>query len=322
MEEVLFSDIAYHMRFGLIGLLASTGTVSNAISLSFFLRHQRETLADKHLIALNITDLLVCLLSPASVFCYTEYSKRIQLLGLEEMTERMFEVHEIFITNFALSLALLSCFFTAMLSFTRTLALTKPLYIINTKLVRLAHWINVMFSLAPYLAKFMPYYIMDRAQNEISAAVRTVEILYVVEFFYVLATVFVVGVCCAIVARALRKPPEIRTQQAGGQNRETRSRKATVMILVLSLIFSICNGVWIFAWVIIFALSSRSNRRNVDVKMGIFGLFLNVFLLTANSCLNPIVYMTRNSRLNTYTKSLFGSLKRILLRRPEQVIHH
>ena len=231
------------------------------------------------------------------------------------MTEEMFQVHEIFITDFALSLALLSCFLTSMISFTRVLALTKPLYIINTKLIRLAHLINAVFSSASYLTKFIPYYIVDGTKDEIADAVRTVKILYVVEFIYVLATVFIIAVSCVIVARALRKPPEIRTKQAEGQNRENRNRKATVMILTLSVIFSICNGVWIFAWVITFALSTRSTRSYVDVKMEIFGLFLNVFLLTGNSCLNPIVYMTRNSSMNTYTKSLFGSLKRILLRR-------
>ena len=62
MEAAIFSDTACYTRSLLIGLLATAGTFFNTISLSFFLRHQRESLADLHLIALNITDLLICML--------------------------------------------------------------------------------------------------------------------------------------------------------------------------------------------------------------------------------------------------------------------
>ena len=41
----------------------------------------------------------------------------------------------------------------------------------------------------------------------------------------------------------------------------------------------------------------------------IFGIFFYSFMITINSCANPVVYMIRNSRLNSYTKSLFSRAK-------------
>ena len=75
---LIFSDLAYYTRSGLIGIIAATGTICNGISLSFFLRNKKENLADLHLIALNITDILICILSPVNLFCLNEYIKKTQ----------------------------------------------------------------------------------------------------------------------------------------------------------------------------------------------------------------------------------------------------
>ena len=135
MEEVVFSNIAYYGRFATVAVIAIFGTACNAISLSFFLEHKKESLADKHLIFLNITDLLICILSPVALFCLSK-----------AIVEG--EIH-LLLTIFAesyVSLSLLSCFITTMLSVTRTLVLTKPLYIIKRNLVYLAHSMNTIFS--------------------------------------------------------------------------------------------------------------------------------------------------------------------------------
>ena len=238
----------------LIAILATAGTVSNAISLSFFLRHQRESLADKHLIALNITDLLICLLSPAQLFLSGNLSKEVQELERqgEDMAATYDEVHKIFMGSFYLSLSLLSCFLTTMLSVTRTLALTKPLYLIRKKYVCWAHWCNALFIQLGMSLPSINLSLFKKAAHhsgrKISRIVHTT--VFTCQYSYVLMTVLIVGISSVIVARALRKPkPEIQTQQAGGQNRENNG-KATVIILALSIIFSICNASWCLFWAI------------------------------------------------------------------------
>ena len=81
MEETVCSDIACYLKVTAVGVIGISGTIFNGISLSFFLRHQRETLADLHLIALNFTDLLICCLSPAACFCWNELAKNSKFAG-------------------------------------------------------------------------------------------------------------------------------------------------------------------------------------------------------------------------------------------------
>lgn len=49
--------------------------------------------------------------------------------------------------------------------------------------------------------------------------------------------------------------------------------------------------------------------------MQVFGIFFYGFMVTINSCLNPVVYMVRKLRLNEYTKSLFSTAKDLFSRR-------
>ena len=307
----------------LIAILATAGTVSNAISLSFFLRHQRESLADKHLIALNITDLLICLLSPAQLFLSDNLSKEVQELERqgEDMAATYDEVHKIFMGSFYLSLSLLSCFVTTMLSVTRTLALTKPLYLIKNNYVCYAHRLNALFILLGMSIPSINLSLFKKAAlhsgRKISPIVHTT--VFTCQYSYVLVTVVIVGISSVIVARALRKPPGIPTQQVGGRNREN-NRKATVIILALSIIFSICNATWCLFWAIVMGIYLSNTSDTLSVKIQIFGTFLNLFPLTINSCANPVVYLVRNSRLNTYTKSLLRRLKTVLSRKIENLL--
>ena len=313
MEEIVFSDIAYYSRFATAGVLAVVGTFSNGVSLSFFLRKQKESLADKHLIALNVTDLLICCLFSVVIFCLSEYSERQHDFfdRGEDMKNVRFEIYKAIIGDVLVTLTLLSCFITAMLSVTRTLALTKPLYTIKGRRVFIAHSTNAIFVFGLFSSKVFSIYILEKQEareaytwkNDFFVFYMS---LYAVEYSYVLTTVVIVALSSLIIVRKLREPPKILTKQAGRQNRET-SRKATLMILTLMLIFVTINGAWCVFWSICTAVY-RSSKNEDTIIMTTFSYFLNVFLITINSCANPVVYMLRNSRLNYYTKSLFTRL--------------
>ena len=327
MEEVLFSDTAYYTRFTTIGMLAATGTISNGISLSFFLKHQRESLADRHLIALNITDLLICCLTPVAIFYTSNYTQRQkEILNSGDMGPVHYEASEYVIGELYISFSLLSCFITTMLCVTRSLALSKPLYRIRNKIVYFAHSINMVFLIGLTSTKMASFNMVLKQEGTYSwtnVFFALYATMLLIQNLYVLITTGIVGVSSVLVARALRKPPEILVQQEGRQN-NVANRKATVMILTLSIIFVILNGTWCVYWVvsaIIYACTEDEVKNKADNMMvGIFGTFLNNFVMTINSCANPVVYILRNSRLNDHTKSLLKRIKRFLMLKTENTI--
>ena len=327
MEEVIFSDIAYYTRFTTIGMLAATGFISNGISLSFFLKHQRESLADRHLIALNITDLLICCLSPVAFFCTSNYTQRQkEIFYSGDMGQVHFKTSEYAITELFYSFSLLSCFTTTMLSVTRSIALSKPLYRIRNKIVFFAHSVNMVFLIGLTSTKMASFNMVLKQEGSYSwrnVFFALYSTIYLIQNLHVLITTGIVGVSSVLVARALRKPPEVLAQQDGRQN-NTTNRKATVMILTLSIIFVILNGTWCVYWVvsaIIYAYTEDEVKNMGDNMMiGIFGTYLNGFLMTINSCANPVVYILRNSRLNGHTKSLLKRLTTFLKLKTENAI--
>ena len=304
MDIEVFSDKAYYGGVITIGVLAAVGTLANGISLSFFLRYQRESLADIHLIALNITDLLICSLSPAALFCLKEIAKH------KEGDDVTYTLIDLLIFESFLSMSLLSCFITTTLSVIRALVLTRPLYIIKKKYVYLAHGINMVFSLSLITLKATPFYMSEKQDEENTWGTILFMlsfILFAIQYIYVLISVGVVGISCIIVVKALRRPRDILTQQTERLNNEN-NRKASVMILTLSVIFVVMNGTWCLFWAICTGLESpglSSAELDFVEALPIFSIFISLFLMTLNSCANPLVYMLRNSRLNKYTKSLF-----------------
>ena len=321
MDKVVSSDISYYGGLATIGAFAAVGTFFNGISLSFFLNYQRDSLANIHLIALNITDLLICSLSPAALFCLTEIAKK------KEGDDVTYKLIDLLIFESFLSMSLLSCFITTTLSVIRALVLTRPLYIIKKKYVYLAHGINMVFSLSLITSKAIPFYMSgkqdeDNTWGEILVILSF--ILFAIQYMYVLIAVGVVGISCVIVVKALGTPPEILTQQTERLNNEN-NRKATVLILTLSLIFVVMNGTWCLFWAICTGVDSPGFRHSdLDFfeSLPIFAIFISLFLMTLNSCANPLVYMLRNSRLNDYTKSLFRVLRRGLTTCGTRYIHH
>ena len=224
-------------------------------------------------------------------------------------------------------MSLLSCFITTTLSVIRTLVLTRPLYIIKKKYVYLAHGINMVFSLSLITSKAIPFYKSEKQDKDNAWGTISVIlsfILFAIQYIYILITVVVVGISCVIVVKALRRPPEILTQQTERLNNEN-NKKASVMILTLSVIFVVMNGTWCLFWAICTGTKSpgfRSADLDFVEVLPIFAIFISLFLMTLNSCANPLVYMLRNSRLNEYTKSLFRTFRRELTTCMTRYNHH
>ena len=208
-----------------------------------------------------------------------------------------------------------------MLSVSRAVVLTKPLYIIKKKYVMLSHCINAIFLLIFLGCKIATYCIDIKLSETLEAGRSPImnvifTILTLVEILYVMITVMIVGVSSVVVARSLRKPPDIPSQaQQAGRPISEANRKATVMILTLSVFFFIYNSTWCLIWAICTIIYRKQfdNLDNQNQLLVIISFFSNLFMIAINSSTNPVVYILRNSGLNQFTKTFSRGVWRFVI---------
>ena len=123
--------------------------------------------------------------------------------------------------------------------------------------------------------------------------------------------VLIVAVCSVITIRALNSST-VENIGPGDRSDSSNNRRATVMVLLLSFAFVVING----AWIIIICATQRNilislSRENNPLKAVIESFsksaianFITIVMMPANSIINPLIYITRNSLLHEYTKML------------------
>ena len=275
-------------------------------------RNQRRSVGDKLLISLNIADLMICISSLANLFCYNEYIKRAKNNGTSSIAEDAWKTFgidwQLFGMGPLLSLGLLTCFITLMLSSTRTLAVVKPFYRIKKRKILLASVIFFVFVTAFFIIKFVAMYKLGESfysapQNSTSEYFQGTPLAQ----FHVLTTtleqaltllmVFVAAILSVISITVLKS----EDNDIAGQQQIDRQRKAVIMIIILSLTSVVCNTFWITCIIYInIQFLGDTFQQNYDKSY--VSLLITLAMITLNSCVNPIVYITKNSALNTYTK--------------------
>ena len=263
------------------------------------------------MIALNITDLSVSCLSTVNLFCLNAYAQ-----GRFDYYSTYAKNWHIFCGFPLIFLALNSCFITTILSASRTLLLVKPLFIINKKAVYIAYGVCLFVNVILYALKCALYFKESIYIFEFKAAT---------EFTSVIAMVLTVAVSSIIAVKILKKPDYILTKEPAKHNKEN-SRNATIMILILSMVFVITNGIWCIFWAYLAFHRDTEDDTGEDTKdesstklTSMFGMFQSVFLIAINSAANPVVYLVKNSALNNYTKTLIRRFKAFLFSRLEAV---
>ena len=271
------------------------------------------------MIALNVTDLLICGFSLVNLIYFNDYTNIYQDLfyssvGPLDLQETKtdytsFTRHWQILVAFPLTyLGLLSCFITVMLSATRTLAIAKPLHTIRKKFVYIAFSIFTCILLMLFGTKCVGYFHLADQNNSKDRLKEAFEAIGMVEICLVTIMTMVVTISCGISVKTLKNPNEV---QSGQTLNDEKSRKAALMIITLSIIFVICNGAWCVMWFVVIAISPQNDTpTESDVWIAMIAMFLNSFLITVNSSVNPIVYILRNSALNQYTRKHFLWLRR------------
>ena len=258
------------------------------------------------MIALNVTDLLICCFSLANIFIYNHQAKELNDNLSPEIFDSINVGTQILVLYPLGYLSCLSCFITVMLSTTRALALAKPFYTLRKRYVSLAFCICAFVLITLFAIKSSAYYILNKQDknfaNTLHAVLRYMGLL---EMVLISVTVLVVGVSSGISIKSLRSSNESLNESSRNDN----SRKASIMILTLSIVFVICNGTWSIIWLPLIIFRTETSTNEDEVFMG---LFINLAVILVNSSINPIVYMIKNSALNSYLGQCWMDLRRLL----------
>ena len=233
----------------------------------------------------------------------------------------------------------ISCFITVLLSTTRMIAMMKPLYIIRQKMVLSAFAISITFLLSAQIPKYVAFISNDVTDDEITEMIfnmteyaRTVKLavsvgqlilvyIQLTELALVAMMVVVVVVNSVLTIRALNFPT-VQVEGSDGQPDNSNNRRATVMILLLSLVFVIVNGIWLISILIIYVyifaeqlqLDGTMEFTSVSEEKRFQVVFITLVMMPANSIANPLIYIARNTALNEHVRLSLRRFVKVMLR--------
>ena len=281
-------------------IIACMGTINNAISISFFLRRKSGNIGDKFLVILNSLDTIICMYSLFPMTKIVHSFRTDQTLSVSE--------HILLLTIFEMLVefsGLATCFLCAL----RASSINWPLHLINRKKVYTAAVLAAFYIVAStYFMWLSPNSEEEKTGQESNAR----EFLSLIFFFANISIMIIFVIACSIISvKALyKKIPQISAAQRSDTN-----DKAAKMVLILSLLFVTFNTAW--ASLPLFYMTSDEHRKAIkegrldEHGSGSFSI-LTYTIMSLNSAVNPIVYMTRNKEMNQYVKqTLIGNAVRI-----------
>ena len=312
------------------------------LSTSKLFRKEKKGLGSKLIIALNLSDLLICLFTTGSLVAFHASNRSGEKLAISiGLTDKIRDTIETTIiedvkNHISLSKTIRmvfyvpfqyfvqsSCSLTVLLSATRMVAMTKPLYIIREKRVWATLLITLTILFGLMIGKWVGLHFMydidvsSKTAKTIAEALKTndyvtnnihiwkfMTYIQISEYILVILMVFVVMIFSGITVKSLNSPVDIGLQP-GGRGDNDQNRRATFMILLLSLAFVLTNGTWIglFLWMYTEFLNREEPAGRTKIMT-----FFTLAIMLLNSIINPLIYIARNSELRRYTKQLFMNI--------------
>ena len=274
------------------------GTITNIISIVYFLRRKNRNLGDKYLVLLNSLDITICL--------YTTFANTVALKCGENGCGILpgqgdFRVNSssIFETMVELS-GVATCFLCAL----RAISISKPLFQINKRKVYISTALAVFYIIAGKSIMVVLKKLKLVGKNDDESHVSTTMKLSLINIGIMVA--FVV-ICLVVSIRGLKKTRPERAEQGTDPN-----EKATKMILILGLIFLAFNATWMATLVYYMVVEGgKIGSTEKDIATVQTATYI---LMSINSATNPVVYMTRNEEMNKHLRKQFNRVKMTIYR--------
>jgi hypothetical protein len=273
-------------------VIVCVGTITNSISISFFLRRANENLGSKFLVLLNSVDMVICIYTIFVVVATLELSKGQNLGDDEKQNIVVVWFYSIFELLIEFS-GLVTCFLCGL----RTISIKWPLYQISKSKVYASFVLVSIYFAIGKLILLHPYVREDALKEYME---NRFSITLMISFVNMSVAVLFVLICSSFTARALQKT---RPELAG--ERSDTNDKATKMVLILALLLLIFNSTWLSA--LAYELTA-GNKDSEDLTT-----MITFLIIATNSTVNPIVYMTRNREMNKYVKQSVSKVINVIL---------
>ena len=274
------------------GTIAIIGCLTNVLSLSYFIKVARSTLTNKLFIALNVLDLLVSLLHVPIV---TIWFCKFPLCGDEG---------PLFLPFLAVTENTVGCtaFVTCLLGVTRTISLLFPFYHVHKKGVGLAGLAFLAQEVVRTMCWFYAYYF--RSQEELQSYIS---VHFSIMMALLTAVIFVNVASLVISAWKLSKDRnkfKISSAATGSQNPHTNNRRATVTILIVTVLFVVLNSLYCVTLFLVFHLKVDWNFILENIPMHVFHDFSIWLSVPLNSAINPLIYFARKREMRRYIRNI------------------
>ena len=148
----------------------------------------------------------------------------------------------------------------------------------------------------------VPDYLDPEIQKYIAETWESFAYVQVLEYFLVTMMVIVVAICSGVTVKSLNS----RLVEPGEVNNHSNNRRATILVLLLSLAFVLINGTWLA--VSAYYYSEFLSRFSFKIAHAM--QLIGVAIMMINSTINPLIYIARNSALNRYTKEFILTILR------------
>jgi hypothetical protein len=275
------------------GIIAVVGTITNSLSLYFFIKKTDTSLSSRIFTSLNAFDLSVCLFSVA-VFSLRFCSG--SLCG-HERDGFLVSHHFMYLSVES------TAFSTCLLSITRTISLWFPFYRIKKRAVRLAGIIFILQELARLLTSFY-FSFVSRSKISYFANFGMINRRLLISL---ISAVVVVNLVSSVLSvwKLTRKDDNLQATGSGDKNRTPRlnaQQRATVTILIVSILFCIFNVSFCVSYCLRYFEDIRADDISGPIRLLYrFSIFLTIPL---NSAMNPIIYFTRKEDMRKYIREL------------------
>ena len=260
------------------------GSITNILSLSYFIGKAERTLSNRIFIVLNVFDLLISLLHVTNATFV--YCSNASICGWDKPLFLVF----VALTDVSIES---TAFATCLLTVTRTISLCFPFYSICKKTVGIAGLTSFVLVVSRILLRFYfvtkPSEICFYIQFDVGVTIVSLSTIILVNLFSsALSTI-----------KLLSDREKVQDVMAHYHNQGRTNQKATITILLVSVLFCFFNAIFCVSLCLQFLGGCHPRTLPALWELSLW------LAIPLNSAINPIIYFTRKKDMGKYLKELF-----------------
>ena len=265
--------------------IATVGILSNSLSISYFIRREKNSLPGKQFLLLNTLDLTMCAASSVTLIWFAIEDAE---LDSSDVVIGAMPHLRFFLIGVCQFLYEGTAFATCILSVSRCIKLCSPFYSISEKLLTALAAIFYLYLGSREIVGLYYTYLNIQDNNHVGwkSHDKVVDYLVLVIMSTMLSVVAISNVLCVWTLINRKATPTNNKRTV----RFRTNKDATITIIIVSSLFLFFNMINLIpAWV------------ESPAVIFIFGEWLAVPL---NSALNPVVYFLRKEAMRQHVKNL------------------